>query len=126
MLSAADRKHRTPFQGDPHGKTRETYPRRADQVRHRRRRQVAVQMRPLEEPAVLRPIAQAGEGRGSRQAVLVRRRRHAPRSEGRVSADPLVLRLREEAMPFFIQGETSIYYEQRGRGYPLLLLPPGG
>jgi pimeloyl-ACP methyl ester carboxylesterase len=29
-------------------------------------------------------------------------------------------------MPFFIQGDTSIYYEQRGRGYPLLLLPPGG
>jgi len=29
-------------------------------------------------------------------------------------------------MPFFTKGETSIYYEQRGIGFPLLILPPGG
>jgi len=29
-------------------------------------------------------------------------------------------------MPLFVRGNVSIYYEQRGRGFPLLLLPPGG
>lgn len=29
-------------------------------------------------------------------------------------------------MPLFIRGNVSIYYEQRGSGFPLLLLPPGG
>jgi len=29
-------------------------------------------------------------------------------------------------MPLFQKGDTSIYYEVRGQGYPLLLLPPGG
>lgn len=29
-------------------------------------------------------------------------------------------------MPHYIKGDTSIYYEQYGNGFPLLLLPPGG
>lgn len=29
-------------------------------------------------------------------------------------------------MPIFQRGEASIYYETRGSGFPLLLLPPGG
>src|SRR6266481_295146 len=29
-------------------------------------------------------------------------------------------------MPLFKKDDASIYYEIRGRGYPLLLLPPGG
>jgi pimeloyl-ACP methyl ester carboxylesterase len=29
-------------------------------------------------------------------------------------------------MPFFVKGDVSIYYEVRGTGFSLLLLPPGG
>jgi pimeloyl-ACP methyl ester carboxylesterase len=29
-------------------------------------------------------------------------------------------------MPFMHRGEVSVYYETRGRGFPLLLFPPGG
>src|SRR5438067_12888734 len=29
-------------------------------------------------------------------------------------------------MPTFVRGDTTIYYETHGSGFPLLLLPPGG
>src|SRR5437773_1004217 len=35
-------------------------------------------------------------------------------------------RRRDAPMSSFQRGETTIYYETRGAGFPLLLLPPGG
>ena len=34
--------------------------------------------------------------------------------------------MEEATVPLFVRGDVSIYYEQRGSGFPLLLLPPGG
>ena len=34
--------------------------------------------------------------------------------------------MEEVTVPLFVRGDVSIYYEQRGSGFPLLLLPPGG
>src|SRR5688500_6200843 len=48
-------------------------------------------MRAVGEPAVLRQLPRARAGRGSRQALLVRRGRQAPRGTGRVSGNPHVL-----------------------------------
>src|SRR5438128_6662963 len=34
--------------------------------------------------------------------------------------------MEEVTVPLFVRGDVSIYYEQRGSGFPLLTLPPGG
>src|SRR5687767_13935683 len=71
--------------GQNHGKNRSTHPRRARDVHHRRQGTMALQMRALHEPAVLRRLAQARQWGSAREPLLVRRSRHAPRSQGRVS-----------------------------------------
>ena len=41
-------------------------------------------------------------------------------------AQPVVARAREPAGKFYLNGDVSIYYEDLGRGFPLLVLPGGG
>src|SRR5688500_4618006 len=78
--------------GQDHGKNRSTHPRPARDVRHRRQGTVVLQMRAVDEPALLRRLAQARQRRSAREALLVRRGRDAARGARRVSRPEELLR----------------------------------
>src|SRR5436190_10636622 len=80
-----------PKRKKPHGTAGQAHPAGTDEVRTRWQGSLAVQMRPIEEPAVLRRLAQADAGRDAGQAVLVRRRGQAARDGRPVPWHPYLL-----------------------------------
>src|SRR5262245_30344141 len=70
-----------------HGTGRETPPRSSLRSEGERRVAVDLRLRAVPEPAVLRRLAQAHQGRGRGEALLVRRGRQTQRGEGQLPRD---------------------------------------
>src|SRR5262249_1382368 len=70
-----------------HGTHREAPPRPPLRSEGQRRIAVDLRVRPLPEPALLRRLAQAHQGRSRGEALLVRRGRQAQRRQGYLSRD---------------------------------------
>src|SRR6185436_7495891 len=75
-------------------------------------------LRPVEEPAVLRRLAQAREERRGREALLVRRGRQAPRSARYVQRDPSLLKAATQLIGGEIVAEgTMAFHFERPAGF---------